>query len=128
MSSRASGTADAAGRRQGAAGIGLRCGVAAVGVVLAEVQMARRQVGNHGTDRCSRSADGAVAAGVRAVGAQPALTMLGDSTAAGAGACRRWALARAARVGTRGGGRARVELRNAAAAAPSPTTWTARSR
>ncbi|WP_372343903.1 SGNH/GDSL hydrolase family protein [Streptomyces sp. KL116D] len=78
--------------------------------------MARRQVGNHGTDRCtSRRRTALSRQGVRAVGAQPALTMLGDSTAAGAGrAPRRQTPARAARVGTRGGGRARVELRNAA--------------
>ncbi|MCQ4206842.1 SGNH/GDSL hydrolase family protein [Streptomyces longispororuber] len=79
----------AAGAAYGGGGIGL-LGAAAVGVVLAEVQMARRQVGNHGTDPVHvPSADGLYGRAYATSGAQPLrFTMLGDSTAAGQGVHR----------------------------------------
>ncbi|QNS05808.1 SGNH/GDSL hydrolase family protein [Streptomyces xanthii] len=80
----------AAGAAYGGGGIGL-LGAATVGVLLAEVQMARRQVGNHGDPVHVPSADGLYG---RAYAASPAgeeplrFAMLGDSTAAGQGVHR----------------------------------------
>ncbi|MEV5611027.1 SGNH/GDSL hydrolase family protein [Streptomyces sp. NPDC052225] len=79
----------AAGAAYGGGGIGL-IGAAAVGVVLTEVQMARRQVGNHGTDPVRvPSADGLYGRAYAASSAEPLrFAMLGDSTAAGQGVHR----------------------------------------
>ncbi|MET8827767.1 SGNH/GDSL hydrolase family protein [Streptomyces sp. NPDC004610] len=78
----------AAGAAFGGGGIGLM-GAAAIGVVLAEVRLARRQVG-HGTSS-SRvpHADGLYGQLYATPGEPPlALTLLGDSTAAGQGVHR----------------------------------------
>ncbi|MFF3331468.1 SGNH/GDSL hydrolase family protein [Streptomyces sp. NPDC002888] len=77
----------AAGAAYGGGGIGL-AGAAAVGLLLAEVQLARRQVGN-GTLPHVPNAQGLYGP-VYATPAQPPLrlTMLGDSTAAGQGVHR----------------------------------------
>ncbi|WP_338699470.1 SGNH/GDSL hydrolase family protein [Streptomyces sp. Q6] len=79
----------AAGAAYGGGGIGL-LGAAAIGVVLTEVQMARRQVGNHGTDPVRvPSADGLYGRVYAASSAGPLrFAMLGDSTAAGQGVHR----------------------------------------
>ncbi|MYW69132.1 SGNH/GDSL hydrolase family protein [Streptomyces sp. SID8379] len=79
----------AAGAAYGGGGIGL-LGAAAVGVVLAEVQMARRQVGNHGTDPVHvPSADGRYGRTFGTAGAAALrFAVLGDSTAAGQGVHR----------------------------------------
>ncbi|WP_345658275.1 SGNH/GDSL hydrolase family protein [Streptomyces siamensis] len=79
----------AAGAAYGGGGIGL-VGAAAVGLVLAEVQLAKRQVGNGNAPYAPR-ADGLY--GYDYAGAAPGeaplrLTMLGDSTAAGQGVHR----------------------------------------
>ncbi len=68
-------------------GIGL-AGAAAVGLLLAEAQLARRRVGN-GTSPHVPHADGLYGASYTVPG-EPALrlTMLGDSTAAGQGVHR----------------------------------------
>ncbi|WP_345044489.1 SGNH/GDSL hydrolase family protein [Streptomyces sannanensis] len=75
----------AAGAAYGGGGIGL-LGAAAVGLLLAEVQLARRAVGNGLTDPpCADGLYGTAFAG----GANPLrLGMLGDSTAAGQGVHR----------------------------------------
>ena len=76
----------AAGAAYGGGGIGL-LGAATVGVVLAEVQLAKRQVGN-GHSPHPPSADGLYGY-VYAGSEEPLrLTMLGDSTAAGQGVHR----------------------------------------
>ncbi|MEV1022369.1 SGNH/GDSL hydrolase family protein [Streptomyces sp. NPDC050264] len=79
----------AAGAAYGGGGIGL-LGAAAVGVVLAEVQIARRQVGNHGTTPVHvPSADGQYGRAYADLGAEPVrFAILGDSTAAGQGVHR----------------------------------------
>ncbi|MFI7385940.1 SGNH/GDSL hydrolase family protein [Streptomyces sp. NPDC049813] len=79
----------AAGAAYGGGGIGL-LGAAAVGVVVAEVQFARRQVGNHGAAPVHLpSADGLYGRAYGATGAEPVrFAMLGDSTAAGQGVHR----------------------------------------
>ncbi|MEU6843761.1 SGNH/GDSL hydrolase family protein [Streptomyces sp. NPDC046716] len=79
----------AAGAAYGGGGIGL-LGAAAVGVVVAEVQMARRQVGNHGPDPVHvPSADGLYGRVYETVGSAPLrFAVLGDSTAAGQGVHR----------------------------------------
>ncbi|WP_353943003.1 SGNH/GDSL hydrolase family protein [Streptomyces sp. HUAS MG91] len=79
----------AAGAAYGGGGIGL-LGAAAVGVVVAEVQMARRQVGNHGPDPVHvPSADGLYGRVYETVGSDPLrFAVLGDSTAAGQGVHR----------------------------------------
>ncbi|MBR8642020.1 SGNH/GDSL hydrolase family protein [Streptomyces tuirus] len=77
----------AAGAAYGGGGIGL-AGAAAVGLVLAEVQLARRRVGN-GTSPHVPSADGLYGRTYAGpAGAPLRLTMLGDSTAAGQGVHR----------------------------------------
>ncbi|MEU0688583.1 SGNH/GDSL hydrolase family protein [Streptomyces uncialis] len=79
----------AAGAAYGGGGIGL-LGVATVGVVLAEVRLAKRRVGNSGGDHAPAPprADGLYGAGL-AGGAEPLrFAMLGDSTAAGQGVHR----------------------------------------
>ncbi|MDC0767908.1 SGNH/GDSL hydrolase family protein [Streptomyces sp. HD] len=77
----------AAGAAYGGGGIGL-VGAAAVGVVLAEVRLARRHVGN-GTSNHVPSADGRYGRTYDTPGEPPLrLTMLGDSTAAGQGVHR----------------------------------------
>ncbi|MFE9257067.1 SGNH/GDSL hydrolase family protein [Streptomyces sp. NPDC006879] len=79
----------AAGAAFGGGGIGL-LGAATVGVLLAEVQLAKRTVGTVTTDRTSPpSADGMYGTEFARPG-QPALrmAMLGDSTAAGLGVHR----------------------------------------
>lgn len=87
----------AAGAAYGGGGIGL-VGAAAAGVLLAEVRLARRHVGN-GTDNHVPNADGlygwgspgssGAAGGYGTVGEPPLrLTILGDSTAAGQGVHR----------------------------------------
>lgn len=80
----------AAGAAYGGGGIGL-LGAATVGVVLAEVQIARRQVGNHGPEPVHvPAADGVY--GRRMYGPRDGeplrFLMLGDSTAAGQGVHR----------------------------------------
>ncbi|MER6716699.1 MULTISPECIES: SGNH/GDSL hydrolase family protein [unclassified Streptomyces] len=78
----------AAGAAYGGGGIGL-AGAAAVGLVLAEVQLARRRVGN-GTSPHVPNADGLYGRTYAVSTEQPPLrlTMLGDSTAAGQGVHR----------------------------------------
>ncbi|MET9681893.1 SGNH/GDSL hydrolase family protein [Streptomyces coeruleorubidus] len=77
----------AAGAAYGGGGIGL-AGAAAVGLVLAEVQLARRRVGN-GTSPHVPHADGRYGRTYDVPGEVPLrLTMLGDSTAAGQGVHR----------------------------------------
>ncbi|MFC8241292.1 SGNH/GDSL hydrolase family protein [Streptomyces chartreusis] len=77
----------AAGAAYGGGGIGL-AGAAAVGLLLAEVRMARRHVGN-GTSNHVPNADGRYGHLYATPGEQPLrLTMLGDSTAAGQGVHR----------------------------------------
>ena len=121
----------AAGAAFGGGGIGL-VGAAVVGLVLAEVQLAKRQVGS-GTHPHVPHADGRYGTAY----ASPArartplrLAMLGDSTAAGQGVHRAGQTPGAllasglAAVAERPGGAAQ----RGACPAPSPTTWTARSR
>ncbi|MFF5479247.1 SGNH/GDSL hydrolase family protein [Streptomyces sp. NPDC012935] len=77
----------AAGAAYGGGGIGL-AGAAAVGLVLAEVRMARRHVGN-GTSNHVPNADGRYGRLYATPGEPPLrLTILGDSTAAGQGVHR----------------------------------------
>ncbi len=77
----------AAGAAYGGGGIGL-VGAAGVGLLLAEVRLARRHVGN-GTDNHVPNADGRYGHLYGTVGAAPLrLTLLGDSTAAGQGVHR----------------------------------------
>ncbi|MER6068743.1 SGNH/GDSL hydrolase family protein [Streptomyces sp. NPDC001817] len=79
----------AAGAAYGGGGVGL-VGAAAVGLLLAEVRLARRHVGHHGGGRVP-VADGVYghAYDVPGAGEPPLrLTMLGDSTAAGQGVHR----------------------------------------
>jgi lysophospholipase L1-like esterase len=77
----------AAGAAYGGGGIGL-VGAATVGLVLAEVRLARRQVGN-GTSNHVPNADGRYGLAYEAPGDPPLrLTLLGDSTAAGQGVHR----------------------------------------
>ncbi|EPJ34492.1 hypothetical protein STAFG_8478 [Streptomyces afghaniensis 772] len=77
----------AAGAAYGGGGIGL-AGAAAVGLVLAEVQLARRRVGN-GTSPHVPNADGLYGRTYTVPTDAPLrLTMLGDSTAAGQGVHR----------------------------------------
>ena len=77
----------AAGAAYGGGGIGL-AGAAAVGLLLAEVRMARRHVGNGGSGRVP-VADGLYGNAYSTPGEAPLrLTMLGDSTAAGQGVHR----------------------------------------
>ncbi|MET9828617.1 SGNH/GDSL hydrolase family protein [Streptomyces sp. NPDC006385] len=77
----------AAGAAYGGGGIGL-AGAAAVGLLLAEVRLARRHVGN-GTDNHVPNADGRYGRGYGTAGEAPLrLTLLGDSTAAGQGVHR----------------------------------------
>ncbi|WNM36773.1 SGNH/GDSL hydrolase family protein [Streptomyces sp. Li-HN-5-11] len=77
----------AAGAAYGGGGLGL-VGAAAMGVLLAEVQMARRHVGN-GTDNHVPVADGLYGHAYDTPGEPPLLlTLLGDSTAAGQGVHR----------------------------------------
>jgi lysophospholipase L1-like esterase len=77
----------AAGAAYGGGGIGL-AGAAAVGLLLAEVRMARRHVGNGGSGRVP-VADGLYGNAYSAPDEAPLrLTMLGDSTAAGQGVHR----------------------------------------
>ncbi|MGB8944555.1 MAG: SGNH/GDSL hydrolase family protein, partial [Streptomyces sp.] len=80
----------AAGAAYGGGGIGL-LGAATVGVVLAEVQLAKRSVGNSGEHPAPPRADGRYGWGFadRPDGAEPLrFAMLGDSTAAGQGVYR----------------------------------------
>ncbi|MEU3828108.1 MULTISPECIES: SGNH/GDSL hydrolase family protein [unclassified Streptomyces] len=77
----------AAGAAYGGGGVGL-VGAAAVGLVLAEVRLARRHVGNGSSGRVP-VADGVYGHGYDIPGEPPLrLTMLGDSTAAGQGVHR----------------------------------------
>ncbi|MBL1107205.1 SGNH/GDSL hydrolase family protein [Streptomyces sp. 5-8] len=77
----------AAGAAYGGGGVGL-VGAAAVGLVLAEVRLARRHVGNGSSGRVPM-ADGVYGHAYDIPGGQPLrLTMLGDSTAAGQGVHR----------------------------------------
>ncbi|WP_202918180.1 SGNH/GDSL hydrolase family protein [Streptomyces cavernae] len=76
----------AAGAAYGGGGIGL-LGAATVGLVLAEVQMAKRQVGNGSIPR-PPSAEGLYGHTCAGGGEPLRLTMLGDSTAAGQGVRR----------------------------------------
>ncbi len=77
----------AAGAAYGGGGIGL-VGAAAMGLVLAEVRLARRQVGN-GTAPHVPQAEGRYGSSYTAPGEPPLrLVMLGDSTAAGQGVRR----------------------------------------
>ncbi|MBC2869117.1 SGNH/GDSL hydrolase family protein [Streptomyces mexicanus] len=77
----------AAGAAYGGGGLGV-VGAAAVGLLLAEVQLAKRHVGN-GADNRVPYADGVYGLGYDTPGEPPlALTMLGDSTAAGQGVHR----------------------------------------
>ncbi|MGW1029149.1 SGNH/GDSL hydrolase family protein [Streptomyces sp. NPDC002577] len=76
----------AAGAAYGGGGIGL-LGAAAVGVLLTEVQMAKRHVGNGAMDPPPR-ADGLFGLQYPAPDGPLRLTMLGDSTAAGQGVRR----------------------------------------
>lgn len=80
----------AAGAAYGGGGIGL-LGAATVGVVLAEVQLAKRSVGNNGEHAAPPRADGRYGGALpeRQDGAEPLrFAMLGDSTAAGQGVHR----------------------------------------
>ncbi|WP_018548105.1 SGNH/GDSL hydrolase family protein [Streptomyces sp. LaPpAH-108] len=78
----------AAGAAYGGGGAGL-IGVAAVGLVLAEMRLARRQVSNGATGGRVPQADGVYGAGFEEPGEPPLrLTLLGDSTAAGQGVHR----------------------------------------
>ncbi|GGM05081.1 lipase [Streptomyces fumigatiscleroticus] len=78
----------AAGAAYGGGGIGL-AGAAAVGLLLAEVQLARRRVGNGVTPGRVPNAEGLYGGTLPTDGAPPLrLTMLGDSTAAGQGVHR----------------------------------------
>ncbi|WAZ22209.1 SGNH/GDSL hydrolase family protein [Streptomyces cinnabarinus] len=78
----------AAGAAYGGGGIGL-AGAAAVGLVLAEVQLAKRAVGNGGTAPHPPSAEGLYGDGMTTADEPPLLLlMLGDSTAAGQGVRR----------------------------------------
>ena len=77
----------AAGAAYGGGGIGL-VGAAAVGLLVAEVQLAKRHVGN-GNSPHPPSADGLYGRGYSVLGEPPLrLVMLGDSTAAGQGVHR----------------------------------------
>jgi lysophospholipase L1-like esterase len=76
----------AAGAAYGGGGIGL-LGAATIGLVLAEVQLAKRQVGN-GHSPHPPSADGLYGLVYAGANAPLWLTMLGDSTAAGQGVHR----------------------------------------
>ncbi|MEU1299066.1 SGNH/GDSL hydrolase family protein [Streptomyces shenzhenensis] len=77
----------AAGAAYGGGGVGL-VGAAAVGLLLAEVQLAKRQVGNGTADRVP-SAEGLYGRGYDIPGEPPLrLALLGDSTAAGQGVHR----------------------------------------
>lgn len=77
----------AAGAAYGGGGIGL-AGAAVVGLVLAEVQLAKRAVGN-GTAPHAPSAEGRYGLGYTTLGEPPLrLLLLGDSTAAGQGVRR----------------------------------------
>ncbi|MFE6285947.1 SGNH/GDSL hydrolase family protein [Streptomyces sp. NPDC057877] len=77
----------AAGAAYGGGGVGL-AGAAAVGLVLAEVHLAKRQVGNGGTPYVP-TADGLYGHPYTTSGEPPLLlTLLGDSTAAGQGVHR----------------------------------------
>ncbi|WP_329134969.1 SGNH/GDSL hydrolase family protein [Streptomyces sp. NBC_00670] len=77
----------AAGAAYGGGGVGL-VGAAAVGLVLAEMQLAKRHVGN-GQSAPPPSADGLYGRAFTVPGEPPLrLTMLGDSTAAGQGVHR----------------------------------------
>lgn len=77
----------AAGAAYGGGGIGL-AGAAAMGLLLAEVQLARRHVGNGSTQHVP-NAEGRYGHGYDTPGEPPLrLTMLGDSTAAGQGVHR----------------------------------------
>ncbi|MDQ1046117.1 SGNH/GDSL hydrolase family protein [Streptomyces sp. V4I2] len=77
----------AAGAAYGGGGIGL-VGAAAMGLLLAEVQLAKRQVGN-GTSPHVPQAEGRYGSGYTTPGEPPLrLVMLGDSTAAGQGVRR----------------------------------------
>ncbi|MFJ8789955.1 SGNH/GDSL hydrolase family protein [Streptomyces sp. NPDC102462] len=77
----------AAGAAYGGGGVGL-VGAAAVGLLLAEVQLAKRHVGNGTADRVP-SAEGLYGRGYGVPGEPPLrLAMLGDSTAAGQGVHR----------------------------------------
>jgi lysophospholipase L1-like esterase len=77
----------AAGAAYGGGGIGV-VGAAAVGLLLAEVQLAKRHVGN-GADNHVPYADGMYGLAYDTPGEPPlTLTMLGDSTAAGQGVHR----------------------------------------
>ncbi|MER7185609.1 SGNH/GDSL hydrolase family protein, partial [Streptomyces hyaluromycini] len=78
----------AAGAAYGGGGVGL-VGAAAVGLVLAEVRMARTAVHNGNSGGRVPAADGSYGDGYGASGEPPILlTMLGDSTAAGQGVHR----------------------------------------
>ena len=77
----------AAGAAYGGGGIGL-AGAAAVGLLLAEVQLARRRVGIGTPDRVPNAAGLYGGTLSTAVGAPLRLVMLGDSTAAGQGVHR----------------------------------------
>ncbi|MEW2134525.1 SGNH/GDSL hydrolase family protein [Streptomyces sp. NPDC005435] len=78
----------AAGAAYGGGGAGL-IGVAAVGLVLAEMRLARRQVNNGATGGRVPQADGVYGAGFEEPGEPPLrLALLGDSTAAGQGVHR----------------------------------------
>ena len=78
----------AAGAAYGGGGIGL-VGAALVGLLLAEAQMARRQVLANGSSPYVPKADGLYGGGYGTPGEEPLrLTLLGDSTAAGQGVHR----------------------------------------
>ncbi|MBJ7904965.1 SGNH/GDSL hydrolase family protein [Streptomyces sp. NPDC003656] len=78
----------AAGAAYGGGGAGL-IGVAAVGLVLAEMRLAQRQVNNGATGGRVPQADGVYGSGFEEPGEPPLrLTLLGDSTAAGQGVHR----------------------------------------
>ncbi|MFI9341619.1 SGNH/GDSL hydrolase family protein [Streptomyces sp. NPDC052773] len=78
----------AAGAAYGGGGIGL-VGAALVGLLLAEAQMARRQVQANGSSPYVPKADGLYGGGYGTPGEEPLrLTLLGDSTAAGQGVHR----------------------------------------
>jgi lysophospholipase L1-like esterase len=78
----------AAGAAYGGGGIGL-VGAALVGLLLAEAQMARRQVQANGSSPYVPRADGLYGGGYGTPGEEPLrLTLLGDSTAAGQGVHR----------------------------------------
>lgn len=94
----------AAGAAYGGGGVGL-VGAAAMGLVLAEVQLAKRQVGN-GTSPHVPQADGRYGSGYTTPGEPPLrLVILGDSTAMRPGRPpQRPDAGRAAGVGAGGGG------------------------